>query len=72
MIVKWLGHASFLIISRDGLRLITDPYAVGGGINYSPIKEVADIVLVSHGHDDHSNISTVQGKPEVIRGDGMT
>jgi L-ascorbate metabolism protein UlaG (beta-lactamase superfamily) len=71
MIVKWLGHASFLIISRDGLRLITDPYAVGGGINYSPIKEVADIVLVSHGHDDHSNISTVQGKPEVIRGDGI-
>jgi L-ascorbate metabolism protein UlaG (beta-lactamase superfamily) len=71
MRVKWLGHACFLITSRDGLRLITDPYAVGGGINYSPINEAADVVLVSHGHDDHSNISTVKGKPEVVRSDGI-
>ena len=71
MRVKWLGHACFLITSRDGLRVITDPYAVGGGINYSPIKETADIVTVSHGHDDHSNVSIVKGKPEVVRGDGI-
>ena len=70
MRVKWLGHACFLITSSDGLRVITDPYAVGGGINYSPIKETADIVTVSHGHDDHSNVSAVQGKPEGVRGDG--
>ena len=70
MKVKWLGHACFLITSRDGLRVITDPYAVGGGINYSPIKETADVVIVSHGHDDHSNVSAVQGKPEVVKGSG--
>jgi L-ascorbate metabolism protein UlaG (beta-lactamase superfamily) len=70
MQVKWLGHACFLITSRDGLRVITDPYAVSGSINYSPIEETADIVAVSHGHDDHSNVSAVQGKPEVVRGDG--
>jgi L-ascorbate metabolism protein UlaG (beta-lactamase superfamily) len=70
MKVKWLGHACFLITSRDGLRVITDPYAVGGGINYSPIKETADVVVVSHDHDDHSNVSTVQGKPEVVKGSG--
>jgi len=70
MKVKWLGHACFLITSRDGLRVITDPYAVGGGINYSPIKETADVVVVSHDHDDHSNVSAVQGKPEVVKGDG--
>lgn len=71
MRVKWLGHACFLITSRDGLKVITDPYAVGGGINYSPIKETADIVTVSHGHDDHSNVSIVKGKPEVVRSDGI-
>ncbi|GAI21058.1 unnamed protein product, partial [marine sediment metagenome] len=49
MIIKWLGHACFLITSEEGLKVITDPYTVGGGINYSPIKEVADIVVVSHG-----------------------
>ncbi len=70
MKVKWLGHSCFLVISKGGVRIITDPYAVGGGINYSPIKEPADIVVVTHGHDDHSNVSAVQGEPEVVRGDG--
>jgi len=71
MRVKWLGHACFLITSRDGLRVITDPYAVGGGINYFPIKETADVVLVSHGHDDHSNVSALKGKPEIINNAGI-
>jgi L-ascorbate metabolism protein UlaG (beta-lactamase superfamily) len=71
MRVKWLGHACFLITSRDSLRVITDPYAVGGGINYSPINETADIITVSHGHDDHSDISAVKGKPEVVKSDGI-
>ncbi len=70
MIIKWLGHACFLITSEEGLKVVTDPYSVGGGINYSPIKEVADIVVVSHGHADHNNVSAVRGKPEVVKGSG--
>jgi L-ascorbate metabolism protein UlaG (beta-lactamase superfamily) len=70
MKTKWLGHACFLITSGDGLRVITDPYAVSGGINYSPIREAADVVVVSHDHSDHNNIAAVQGKPEVIKGPG--
>jgi L-ascorbate metabolism protein UlaG (beta-lactamase superfamily) len=70
MKIKCLGHACFLITSGDGLRVITDPYAVGGGINYSPIKETADVVVVSHDHNDHGNVSSIQGKPEVIKGSG--
>ena len=70
MKAKWLGHSCFLISSKGGTRIITDPYAVGGGINYSPIEETADVVVVSHRHDDHSNVSAVQGKPEVVRGNG--
>jgi L-ascorbate metabolism protein UlaG (beta-lactamase superfamily) len=70
MKVKWLGHSCFLITSRGGVRIVTDPYAVGGGINYSPIKQTADIVVVSHDHGDHSNISAVQGKPEMVKSDG--
>jgi L-ascorbate metabolism protein UlaG (beta-lactamase superfamily) len=71
MKIKWLGHSCFLITSKDGTRVITDPYAVGGGINYSPIEETADVVVVSHGHGDHSNVSAVQGQPEVVKGDGI-
>jgi L-ascorbate metabolism protein UlaG (beta-lactamase superfamily) len=70
MKVKWLGHSCFLITSRDGVRIVTELYVVGGDINYSPIKETADVVMVTHGHDDHSNVSAVQGKPELVRGDG--
>jgi len=70
MKVKWLGHSCFLITSKGGVRIITDPYAVGEGINYPPIEETADIVVVSHGHDDHSNVSAVRGTPEVVAGNG--
>jgi L-ascorbate metabolism protein UlaG (beta-lactamase superfamily) len=70
MKIKWLGHACFLITSRSGLRVITDPYVVGGGIDYSPIKETADVVVVSHDHGDHNNVSAVQGKPELVEGNG--
>jgi L-ascorbate metabolism protein UlaG (beta-lactamase superfamily) len=70
MKVKWLGHSCFLVTSKGGVRIITDPYAVGGGINYSPIEETADIVVVTHGHDDHSNVSAVRGIPEVVKGSG--
>ncbi|HEU65363.1 MAG TPA: MBL fold metallo-hydrolase [Chloroflexi bacterium] len=70
MKIKWLGHACFLITSQDGIRVITDPYAVGGGINYSVIKETADVVVVSHDHGDHNNVSAIQGNPEVVKGSG--
>ncbi len=33
MIIKWLGHSCFLITSERGLRVIMDPYSVGGGPN---------------------------------------
>ena len=68
MKIKWLGHASFLITSDDGIRIITDPYVTGGGIDYGEIEESADIVTVSHEHGDHSNVAAVRGNPEVVSG----
>ncbi|MBM4462099.1 MAG: MBL fold metallo-hydrolase [Chloroflexi bacterium] len=66
MKIKWLGHASFLITSKEGLKVITDPYSVGGGIEYGRIAEAADIVMVSHDHGDHNNSAAVKGNPEVV------
>jgi len=67
MKVKWLGHASFLITSDMGVKIITDPYTPGGlGFNYGEIKESADIVTVSHRHGDHNNVATVKGSPLVV------
>jgi len=71
MKVKWMGHASFLITSEAGLKILTDPYPHGSGLSYIPIKEDIDIVIMSHDHFDHNNISLVPGKPQVIKGGGV-
>lgn len=72
MKVKWLGHASFLITSDNGLKILTDPYEPGfrGIISYAPIREVPDIVTVSHHHGDHDYIKCLKGKAEVVEGVG--
>ncbi len=70
MKVKWLGHASFLITSEAGLKIITDPYPQGSGLSYAPMNEAADIVTMSHDHFDHNNVSSVSGKPQVLTSSG--
>ncbi len=71
MKVTWLGHASFLLVSDSGTKIITDPYKPGMyGLNYDDIGESADIVTVSHEHDDHNNVGAVQGSPAIVRGTG--
>ncbi len=72
MKIKYLGHASFMITSDSGTKIITDPYDAAyvaeGGPSYGEIRESADIVIVSHEHSDHNNVATVRGNPEVVRG----
>lgn len=71
MKITWLGHASFLLASDSGTKVITDPYKPGMyGLNYDEIGESADVVTVSHDHEDHNNVSAVQGSPEVVKGTG--
>ena len=71
MKVKWLGHASFLITTEEGTRIVTDPYTPGVyGLEYGNIKDKADIVTVSHEHDDHNYVKGVPGNPQVVKGDG--
>ncbi len=71
MLVKYLAHASFLITSRDGKKIITDPYHTGDGLNYKPLDESADIVTRSHGHRDHCNTQAVRGNPQVLTEAGI-
>jgi len=69
MTIKFLGHASFLITSEEGVRIITDPYEPGGydgALRYGPITDEADIVTVSHDHADHNYVAGVPGNPVVV------
>ena len=68
MKVKWLGHASFLITSDNGTRIITDPYKSGGDLKYGEVKGPADIITVSHEHRDHNYTAPIEGNPQILRG----
>jgi L-ascorbate metabolism protein UlaG (beta-lactamase superfamily) len=71
MKIQWLGHASFLLTSESGTRIITDPYTPGAfGLDYAPIAAEADVVTVSHEHADHNDVAGVKGKPQIVRGAG--
>jgi L-ascorbate metabolism protein UlaG (beta-lactamase superfamily) len=66
MKIRWLGHASFLITSDGGTRVITDPYKPDVRLKYAPVNETADIVTTSHGHGDHNYVADVKGNPVVV------
>ncbi|MDO8491689.1 MAG: MBL fold metallo-hydrolase [Dehalococcoidia bacterium] len=71
MKIKWLGHASFLITTAKGVRIVLDPYTPGGPLKYGRINETADAVTVSHEHGDHSDASSIKGSPQVFKGAGV-
>ena len=73
MRIKYIGHSCFLVTTGSGTRIITDPYEPGcydGAVKYRPVGQEADIVLVSHGHADHSHIASVSGGPKVVQESG--
>ena len=72
MKIKFLGHATFVITSDTGVKIITDPYETGPDLTYGEITESADIVTVSHDHHDHGNVAAVRGNPEVVSRVGRT
>ena len=51
MIVKWFGHATFLL-TASGQRVYIDPYA-------GDYSEPADIIFISHSHHDHCDLEKV-------------
>lgn len=66
VMVRLIGHSSFMIVAPDGTRLVVDPY---GGLSYPfPAGVEADVVVVSHTqHNDHTNYRAIEGDPLVIK-----
>jgi len=68
MEIKYLGHASFLIKTKNA-KIVTDPYdSEMTGMKFPKIE--ADIITVSHHHEDHDRVDQVQlpatGSPPLI------
>lgn len=65
--VRWHGQSFFEVISSKGTRIVIDPHAIEA---YGRKVVQADIVLMSHFHDDHTQLSVVENakKAQVISG----
>ena len=64
MNIRYLGHSSFLIKTK-GASLVTDPYdSKMVGMHFP--KTEANIVTISHHHQDHDSLEQIKGEPLVI------
>lgn len=67
MDIQYLGHSSFRLKGKNAT-LVTDPYDESVGFKFPKVS--ADIVTISHGHDDHSKADLVQDVRHVFSGPG--
>ncbi len=66
MRITWFGHAAFKLTDGGGFSVITDPYTPEG-VGYAPIRETADLVIVSSDDDDaHCRADLIPGGPAVL------
>lgn len=67
MEIVWLGHSCFRIRGREAT-VVTDPCPPSTG--YAIGKPTADIVTLSHRHEEHAFVKAVAGHPVVLDGPG--
>jgi L-ascorbate metabolism protein UlaG (beta-lactamase superfamily) len=70
MIIQYYGHSCFKLTTKpagrgkEDVNLFLDPFDKTIGLR--PPQGQADVVLVSHDHHDHNNVSALKGEPYVI------
>jgi L-ascorbate metabolism protein UlaG (beta-lactamase superfamily) len=54
--ITWLGHATFLLQSPGGKKMILDPWVTGNPTSPDAAKKLGklDLMLITHGHSDHT------------------
>lgn len=65
MIIEYLGHSCFKLTESTGTSIVCDPYS-GEVVGFSMPKVEADVVTVSHHHNDHDLVENVGGNPIII------
>jgi L-ascorbate metabolism protein UlaG (beta-lactamase superfamily) len=68
--ITWYGHATFVLTSPGGKRIVLDPWLDGNPKAPAGAKiDKADVILVSHGHSDHTTdvvaVARATGAPVV-------
>jgi L-ascorbate metabolism protein UlaG (beta-lactamase superfamily) len=62
--ITWLGHATFLLTSPGGKRILLDPWVTGNPSSPPAAKKVGDLdlMLITHGHSDHTGDAVAIGR----------
>lgn len=62
--LTWLGHATFLIETREGKRVLIDPWVMGNPACPDNLKDPGpiDAMLITHAHFDHIGDAVELGK----------
>lgn len=72
MNIFWHGQSCFQIITSRGknnvVNIVIDPFSEDMGLRVPKLE--AEILLVTHQHQDHNNIKAVSGNPFLIEGPG--
>ena len=53
--ITWLGHGTLLLVSRDGKRVLIDPWLEGNPKVPDEFRDINDLdaIVLTHGHVDH-------------------
>jgi len=76
MTITWFGHSCFRIETRstnlgqakEAVSVLIDPFSKEAGLRPPKIKD--DLVLVTHNHFDHNNVSDANPEAFIIDGPG--
>lgn len=66
--IYWLGQACFKIRGKNAT-IVTDPYHPEI-VGFKLPKTSADIVMVTHQHEDHNNVAAIENSPVIVSGPG--
>ena len=62
--ITWLGHATFLLQSPGGKKILFDPWVTGNPMSPESAKKLGplDLMLITHGHADHTGDAVAIGR----------
>ena len=69
MIIDWLGHSCFKVTLKTGEVIVYDPFDETVGYPQQEIE--ADIVVISHHHFDHDDLSKITGDYKIVDTPGV-
>jgi L-ascorbate metabolism protein UlaG (beta-lactamase superfamily) len=66
LVIQYIGHSCFLILTPGGTRIVTDPYSFATAYLPFPAGVEADLITVSHGLDAFFHLRALRGHPTII------